>query len=73
MERLMKSADSRILAVTACLLWSTAFLGVKTGLEFMSPLVFAGVRFTLAGVVVGLVSAGKGIGERLEGIGVLFL
>ncbi len=55
----MKSPSSVMLAITACLLWSTAFLGVKTGLQFLSPLVFAGIRFTLAGIAVGLISRKK--------------
>ena len=62
----MKSADSRLLAVFACLLWSTAFLGVKTGLEFMTPFVFAGIRFSLAGVLVGLVSRRKGYWNQIK-------
>lgn len=39
-------------AILACLLWSTAFVGVKTGLTYSTPLFFAGVRFMLAGVLV---------------------
>ncbi len=40
------------LAIVACLLWSTAFAGIKIGLEFTTPLQFAGVRFFLAGVIL---------------------
>ncbi|MGM0432718.1 MAG: DMT family transporter [Spirochaetota bacterium] len=43
-------------AVIACLLWSTAFVGVKTGLEYAPPLFFAGIRFMLAGVLALLLS-----------------
>ncbi|MBF9016251.1 MULTISPECIES: DMT family transporter [unclassified Oceanispirochaeta] len=50
----MKSANSRLLAVFACLLWSTAFLGVKIGLRSMPPMLFAGIRFFLAGLAVAL-------------------
>ncbi|MDC7240000.1 MAG: DMT family transporter [Spirochaetales bacterium] len=50
----MKSKSSRLLAVFACFLWSTAFMGVKTGLDSMPPMLFAGVRFTLAGLAVAL-------------------
>lgn len=42
------SSRERLLAIIACLLWSTAFVGVKAGLEFMPPLIFAGFRFILA-------------------------
>ncbi|MEO0293055.1 MAG: DMT family transporter [candidate division WOR-3 bacterium] len=38
------------LAILANLLWSTAFVGVKIGLIYSSPLLFAGMRFILAGL-----------------------
>lgn len=61
MKRLpVKSVNTRLLAVFACFLWSTAFLGVKFGLQYISPFLFAGIRFTLAGVVVGLVFRPEG-------------
>ncbi|MDH3349682.1 MAG: DMT family transporter, partial [Desulfobulbaceae bacterium] len=41
-----------ILAITACLLWSTAFVGVKIGLRYSTPLSFAGTRFMLAGLLL---------------------
>ena len=62
----VKSLNSRILALTACLFWSTAFLGVKTGLQFMEPLLFAGMRFTLAGIAVGTVSRRKGYWKQVR-------
>jgi drug/metabolite transporter (DMT)-like permease len=40
------------LAITACLLWSTAFVGVKIGLDYTTPLRFAGIRFFLAGLYI---------------------
>lgn len=40
------------LAIIACLLWSSAFTGVKIGLEYSSPLRFAGVRFFWAGIIL---------------------
>jgi len=39
-------------AIFACLLWSTAFVGIKVGLRYVPPLTFAGVRFTLAGLIL---------------------
>ncbi|MDG5799035.1 DMT family transporter [Marinilabiliaceae bacterium ANBcel2] len=42
------------LAIVACWLWSTAFVGVKTGLEYHTPLQFAGIRFFLSGVLLFL-------------------
>jgi len=41
-----------ILAVIACLLWSSAFAGVKIGLQYETPLQFAGIRFFIAGWLV---------------------
>jgi len=41
-----------IMAIIAVLLWSTAFTGVKIGLEYADPLFFAGIRFMLAGLMV---------------------
>jgi len=39
-------------AIFACLIWSTAFPAVKTGLQYLPPLTFAGWRFMLAGLLV---------------------
>jgi drug/metabolite transporter (DMT)-like permease len=44
--------NTSLLAITSCLLWSTAFAGVKIGLEYTTPLHFAGTRFFIAGVLV---------------------
>ncbi|MCW3805598.1 DMT family transporter [Plebeiibacterium marinum] len=41
-----------ILAIIACLLWSTAFAGIKIGLEYTTPLQFAGIRFFIAGLMI---------------------
>jgi len=38
------------LAIVTCLLWSTAFVGIKIGLEYSKPLQFAGLRFFFAGL-----------------------
>ncbi|MFT3739746.1 MAG: DMT family transporter [Breznakibacter sp.] len=40
------------LAIVACLLWSTAFAGIKLGLPYTTPIQFAGVRFFLAGALL---------------------
>jgi drug/metabolite transporter (DMT)-like permease len=40
------------MAIIACLLWSTAFVGVKIGLGYTTPLQFAGIRFFLAGLYI---------------------
>ena len=41
-----------LLAILCCFLWSTAFVGIKVGLEFASPLYFAGIRFMIAGILL---------------------
>jgi drug/metabolite transporter (DMT)-like permease len=40
------------LAIIACLLWASAFVGVKIGLKYHSPLQFAGIRFILSGLML---------------------
>ncbi len=39
-------------AIIACLLWSTAYATIKIGLQYDTPLHFAGVRFILAGLMI---------------------
>jgi len=46
------------LAIVACFLWSTAFAGIKIGLEYITPLRFAGFRFIFASLLI-LPFAGK--------------
>lgn len=43
---------SWLLAFLACLLWSTAFVGVKYALNFAPPIFVAGLRFSLAGLIL---------------------
>ena len=40
------------LAIVACLLWSSAFVGVKVGLKYHTPLQFAGIRFAISGLIL---------------------
>lgn len=40
------------MAITACLLWSTAFVSLKIGLRYSEPLHLAGIRFMLAGLMI---------------------
>jgi drug/metabolite transporter (DMT)-like permease len=44
--------NTTFLAIVACWLWSTAFVGVKIGLQYQTPLQFAGLRFIIAGVAL---------------------
>ncbi|MCP4310525.1 MAG: DMT family transporter [Bacteroidetes bacterium] len=46
------SINTAILAIISCLLWSSAFAGVKIGLQYTTPLQFAGIRFFIAGLIV---------------------
>lgn len=52
MKNLINSTT--FLAIIACWLWSTAFVGVKIGLEYHSPFQFAGIRFFISGVLIFL-------------------
>ena len=44
--------NTNLLAILACLLWSSAFAGVKIGLQYETPLQFAGTRFFISGWLV---------------------
>ena len=45
-------SNTSFLAVIACLLWSSAFVGIKIGLQYTTPLQFAGIRFFFAGLLI---------------------
>ena len=53
------------MAFFACMLWSTAFVGVKYSLNFAPPLFIAGIRFTLAGLIL-IPFAGRGYFRELK-------
>ena len=44
-----------LLALIPVALWSTAFIGVKSGLAYATPMAFAGIRFMLAGILLAIV------------------
>ena len=50
MKNIIRSTT--FLAILACWLWSTAFTGVKIGLQYHTPLQFAGIRFFIAGLLI---------------------
>lgn len=54
MNKLLK--NTTFLAIVATWLWSTAFAGVKIGLEYHTPLQFAGIRFFISGILILLIS-----------------
>jgi len=45
-------SQTTFLAIVASLLWSSAFVGVKIGLRYHTPLQFAGIRFLIAGLIL---------------------
>ena len=44
--------NTAVLAIITCLLWSSAFAGIKVGLQYTSPVQFAGIRFFISGLLV---------------------
>ncbi len=44
--------STTFLAIVACLLWSSAFVGIKIGLPYTGPLHFAGLRFFISGLII---------------------
>jgi len=40
------------MAIIACLLWSTAFVAIKIGLKYTTPIQFAGLRFFFSGLML---------------------
>ena len=44
--------STTFLAILSCLLWSSAFPGIKIGLQYTPPLQFAGLRFMASGLMI---------------------
>jgi drug/metabolite transporter (DMT)-like permease len=49
---LNNKGNTIFLAIIACLLWSTAYASIKIGLQYDTPLHFAGLRFILSGLII---------------------
>ncbi|HEX7084751.1 MAG TPA: EamA family transporter [Vicinamibacterales bacterium] len=49
--------------VAVCVIWGTTYLGIRVGLEALPPALLGGVRWTLAGLLLGVVTIARG--ERL--------
>lgn len=47
-----RSSNTIAWAIITCLLWSTAYPFIKIGLQYSTPLHFAGSRFILAGLMI---------------------
>jgi drug/metabolite transporter (DMT)-like permease len=48
----VKRDDTIFWAIVACLLWSTVYAGIKIGLQYDTPLHFAGIRFIISGLMI---------------------
>lgn len=42
----------RLKAITACLLWASAFAGAKIGFQYVGPIFLSGLRFMFAGLLL---------------------
>jgi drug/metabolite transporter (DMT)-like permease len=49
---LYSKGNTILWAIIACLLWSTAYAGIKLGLQFDTPFHFAGTRFIISGIMI---------------------
>ncbi len=74
----LKNPKIIFLAILACIIWSTAFAVIKIGLLYCSPMLFAGIRFILAGLLLlplcgGLRNYFKSIRSALKTIAMVSL
>ena len=51
-NQVRKRDNTVIWAIIACLLWFTAYSTIKIGLQYDSPLHFAGLRFLISGLLI---------------------
>ncbi len=49
---MIKKDNTIFWAIAACLLWSTVYAGIKIGLQYDTPLHFAGIRFIISGLII---------------------
>ncbi len=69
----MSKLKISILAITACILWSTAFAGIKIALPYTTPFFLAGIRFFLAGILLIPFSGGGYIRGLVNNIKMILL
>jgi len=50
--RVYSKVNTIFWAIIACLLWSTAYACIKLGLQYDTPLHFAGIRFIISGLMI---------------------
>lgn len=65
--RPMTRATADLFLLAAALIWGLAFIGQATAMEHMGPLMFTGVRFLLAALVVAPFAMMEGRGTIEEG------
>lgn len=46
--------------IAVCVIWGTTYLGIRVGLEALPPALLGGVRWTLAGLLLGIVALARG-------------
>jgi drug/metabolite transporter (DMT)-like permease len=49
---LKNRSNTILLAIIACLMWSTVYPAIKIGLEYAPPFHFAGLRFMISGLMI---------------------
>ena len=49
-----------------CLIWGTTWLAIKIGLQDLPPILFAGFRFVIATIVLGIILKYRGYSLRLK-------
>ena len=47
--------------ISVCLVWGTTYLAIRVALETFPPALLGGIRFTVAGIVLALVLAARGV------------
>jgi drug/metabolite transporter (DMT)-like permease len=58
------SPRATLAAISACLLWSAAFVFVKAGLQYLPPFTLGGIRFVLAGLLLMPLAASAFLGMK---------
>lgn len=48
-----------IALIFICIAWGTTYLGIKVGLQALPPFLMAGVRQTIAGIIIGMIAFGN--------------
>ena len=49
--------------IAICIIWGTTYLAIRIGVEALPPMLFAGIRWIIAGIILLLIQ--KGLGNKL--------